>query len=404
MTNSEPLPLSPLEEVIADYSQGKMVIIVDDDNRENEGDLAIATEHVTAEIVAFMQDKGRGLVCISIDKDVADRLKLSPQVENNNSRYGTPFTASVDHQSVCHSGMSASSRAVTMREMISDKAQFSDFVAPGHVFPLVANPSGVLGRRGQTEGSLDLARLSGLKPSGVICEILNSDGTMARGEELIQFAQEHNLKITSIDEIAKHIVANEIIVKEVTRKTLQTDYGEFLVSVFENHVDGKEHLALTYGIQNSEDKVPIVRIHSECLTGDVFGSRRCDCGLQLSNAMEEIVKYGTGALLYLRQEGRGIGLANKLRAYELQDRGRDTVEANIELGFEADARDFAVAAKMLDVLNLRKIRLLTNNPIKLETLRRLGIEVVERVSFVTPEDEYSRQYLETKRSKLGHLI
>ncbi len=404
MTSNSDNFLSPIIEVIADYRAGKMVIIVDDDNRENEGDLAIATEHVTAAMLSFMMREARGLICVSIDQAVAERLKLLPQVDNNNSRYGTPFTATIDHSSLAHAGVTARGRALTMTKLLDSKCDSLDFVTPGHVYPLVANPAGVLARRGQTEGAYDLARLAGLKPSGVICEILNPDGTMARGDDLIAFAKKHELKITSIESIVGHIIANEIIVREVTSSDRQTMYGKFRVSVFENDVDRKEHLALTYGLDDQSNKTPLVRVHSECLTGDVFGSRRCDCGSQLSTSMNKIVEHGKGALLYLRQEGRGIGLVNKLKAYELQDQGRDTVEANLELGFGADERDFAVAAKMLTALGIDKIKLLTNNPNKLSSMNQLGIEVTERIPLVSPANEYNQRYLDVKRTKLGHLI
>ena len=396
--------LSPISEVIDDYRAGKMVIIVDDENRENEGDLAIATEKVTYKDISFMLNEARGLICVSIGGDLADRLKLTPQVENNNSRYGTPFTATIDFKEVTSHGVTAKARVETMHHMLDPKSKFSDFVTPGHVFPLVANQSGVLGRRGQTEGAYDLARLAGLKPSGVICEILNRDGTMARGDSLIRFAFKHKVKITSIEAIAKHIIENDVIVREVARSKQQTDYGIFDVSVFYSEVDCKEHLALSYRLNSTDRETPLVRIHSECLTGDVFGSRRCDCGYQLDKAMKAIVDHGKGVLLYLRQEGRGIGLGNKLRAYELQDMGRDTVEANIELGFGIDERDFVAAAKILKALGVGKISLMTNNPEKLTTMASHGIRICERIPLLSPKDEFNSRYLEAKQLKMGHLL
>jgi len=396
--------ISPIHDVIADFRAGRMVIIVDDESRENEGDIAIATEMVTPESLAFMMTEARGLICVSISQDVAERLKLFPQVDTNNSRYGTPFTSTVDHSSVVSESATATARAFTMQRLIAEDAKPNEFVTPGQVFPLVAHPRGVLGRRGQTEGSFDLARLAGLKPSGIICEVLNPDGTMARGRDLISFAERHNLKIVSVEAITKHIVTFETFVREVAREKKLTDYGEFLVSVFESDVDNREHLALQYGDLFGSSEPPLVRIHSECLTGDVFSSRRCDCGSQLAEAMDKIVENGSGVVLYLRQEGRGIGLLNKLRAYELQDKGKDTVEANLELGFEADARDFAVAAKILLDLGIKELRLMTNNPKKVETLESFGIEVVERVPIIQPSDEYNSRYLETKRTKLGHIL
>jgi len=396
--------LSPISEVIADYKAGRMVIMVDDDDRENEGDIAIATEKVTEESLAFMMRECRGLICVTLSKDAAEKFKLFPQVNQNNSRYGTAFTATIDHKNVARNGYTASARAETMRRLIQPESTYSDFVTPGNVFPLIANPRGVLGRRGQTEGSYDLARISGLIPSGIICEILNPDGTMTRGQDLIDFAKKHDLKITSVDCIAKHIMANETFVSLIRQEPRETEYGLFNVSFFQSNSDGKEHMALVYGDINSADKVPLVRIHSECLTGDILGSQRCDCGAQLSQAMEAIVKNGSGALLYLRQEGRGIELINKLKAYQLQDQGRDTVEANIELGFRPDERDFSVAAKILNLLELKNISLLTNNPRKLGTLKSFGFNVVDRIPLVCRANKYNQKYLEVKREKLGHYL
>ena len=398
--------IAPFDEVVKRFRAGQMVIIVDDADRENEGDIAVATECVTPEIVNFMMQEARGLICVTIAPELAEKLHLPLQVINNNSPFNTPFAVSVDHRSVGSEGISASARALTMRKIIEPGASMDDFVSPGHIFPLVANPAGVIGRQGQTEGSYDLARIAGLTPSGIICEILNPDGTMARGELLQAFADKHGLLITSIEEIMRYRVNEEVLVREVSQRLLETDYGAFTTFVFQDDVDGKEHLALVRGDISRFDPVkgPLVRIHSECLTGDVFGSRRCDCGAQLDEAMKRIVSEDAGIVLYLRQEGRGIGLANKLRAYELQDRGRDTVDANLELGFEADSRDFAVAAKILAHVGLKKIRLLTNNPQKFKQLSTLGIEITERAPVVVPDDEYSRSYLETKRRKMGHWL
>ncbi len=398
--------IAPFDEVVKRFRAGEMVIIVDDADRENEGDVTVATECVTPEMVNFMMREARGLICVTIAPELAEKLQLPLQVINNNSPFNTPFAVSVDHRSVGGEGISAQARALTMRQIIDRGATKDDFVSPGHVFPLVANPAGVIGRPGQTEGSYDLARIAGLTPSGIICEILNPDGTMARGALLQEFADRHGLLITSIEEILRYRVNDEVLVREVSRRDLETDYGAFTTHVFQDDVDGKEHLALVRGQLESFDPAmgPLVRIHSECLTGDVFGSRRCDCGAQLDHAMSRIVAEGAGIVLYLRQEGRGIGLANKLRAYELQDRGRDTVDANLDLGFAADSRDFAVAAKILAGFGLKKIRLLTNNPQKFKQLSTFGIEVTERVPLVVPEDEYSRSYLETKRRKMGHWL
>lgn len=398
--------IAPFDEVVKRFRAGEMVIIVDDADRENEGDITIATECITSEQVSFMMREARGLICVTIAPELAAKLNLPLQVINNNSPFNTPFAVSVDHRSVGALGVTAEARATTMRKLIEPGASMSDFVSPGHVFPLVANPAGVIGRQGQTEGSYDLARIAGLAPSGIICEILNPDGTMARGAHLQEFAQKHNLLITSIEEIMRYRVNEEILVRPVSKRDLETDYGMFTTHVFQDDVDGKEHLALVRGELARFDPVkgPLVRIHSECLTGDVFGSRRCDCGAQLDHAMRRIVAEEAGVVLYLRQEGRGIGLANKLRAYELQDRGRDTVDANLELGFAADSRDFAVAAKILGGFGLKKIRLLTNNPQKFKQLSTFGIDITERIPVVVPEDEYSKGYLETKRTRMGHWL
>lgn len=401
---TEALQLSPFPEVIEAFRRGEMVILVDDEDRENEGDLAIATECVSPETVRFMMREARGLICVSITAAVARRLNLPQQAESNNSPFGTPFTVSVDLRQVAGEGVSASARARTMRALIDPATVADDLVTPGHVFPLVANPAGVIGRQGQTEGTHDLARIAGFQPSGVLCEILNADGTMARGRELNAFAQAHGLLIASIDQIARYRISEEILVREVARSRMNTDYGEFDAVVFEDDVDGKEHIALVKGSASDfSDKPPVVRIHSECLTGDIFGSERCDCGGQLAESMRRIAQDG-GVLLYLRQEGRGIGLGNKLRAYALQDQGHDTVEANVKLGFPVDSRDYAVAAKILASLEAPRIRLLTNNPQKIERLSQCGIQVVERLPVIMPANPHSRAYLETKKSKLGHLI
>ena len=398
--------LSPFQEVIDDFRAGKMVIIVDHVERENEGDLVVATEALTPEVIAFMMNNARGLICVSFSHEIAKRLDIPLQVLNNNSPFNTQFTISVDQRDVGSEGVTAKSRCATAKALLKDSVSSLDFVSPGHVFPLVANPAGVLGRQGQTEGSYDLARIAGFKPSGVICEILNPDGTMARGEQISEFAKKFNLKITSVDEIIRYRVHSEVLVREVAKSELMTDYGAFAVYVFEDDADGKEHLVLQKGAFGTpkSSAPPLVRIHSECLTGDVFTSRRCDCGEQLEHAMRQVADESSGLIIYLRQEGRGIGLANKLKAYELQDDGHDTVEANHMLGFPADARDFAVAAKILGHFGLSKIRLLTNNPDKFNSLTRHGIEIVERVPVIAPPDELSRSYLETKRDKLGHWL
>jgi 3,4-dihydroxy 2-butanone 4-phosphate synthase / GTP cyclohydrolase II len=397
--------LSPLNEVIADLQAGKMCVLVDDADRENEGDLVVITELLQANHINFMMHEARGLICVSVSVEVAERLNLPLQVLDNNSPFNTPFTVSVDHVSIRGNGVTTDARIVTLKALISEEAKAEDFVIPGHTFPLIANPLGVIARHGQTEGSYDLAKLAGFKPSGVICEILNPDGTMARGNDLLLFAQKHQLKICSVKQIQEFRMQHEILVNEVAQSNLVTDYGQFTTYVFEDPLEGKEHLVLIYGeLQKLQLSSALLRIHSECLTGDVFGSRRCDCGAQLSRSMQSIVKEGAGVILYLRQEGRGIGLTNKLRAYALQDQGHDTVEANIKLGFAADEREFAVATNILNHLGIKSVRLMTNNPEKFETLSRLGINVVERMPLVVDEDEFSKAYLETKRNKLGHWL
>ncbi len=395
--------LAPFNEIVADIKAGKMVILVDDADRENEGDLTVATECVTPEMLTFMNQHARGLICVSISQDVATRMRVPLQVTNNQSPFHTPFGVSLDHRDVVEVGVTSAARAFTMRRLLHPEAQISEFLSPGHVFPLIAHPAGVLGRQGQTEGSFDLARIAGFQASGVICEILNEDGSVAKGGALGAFARQHQLRIGSVEQIVRHRINHEVIVRETARSVLETEVGPFETVVFEDDVSGKEHLALICGDVKRQG-APLLRIHSECLTGDVLGSRRCDCGPQLRLAMERMRSDGAGVLLYLRQEGRGIGLSNKLKAYALQDKGHDTVQANLALGFPADLRDFAVAAKMLDCLGVRHVRLLTNNPQKLETLTRLGVHVSERVPLTVVADEYNAHYLSTKRDKLGHLL
>jgi 3,4-dihydroxy 2-butanone 4-phosphate synthase/GTP cyclohydrolase II len=402
-TSSNPLSLCPIEEVLEHFRNGQPVLLVDDVDRENEGDVVLATEAVTTEILAFLMHKARGLICISISEETARQLELPLQVVNNNSPYQTPFAVSIDAHEVVPYGVTAKSRATTMRMLIDPSARPEDFVSPGHVFPLIANPAGVLGREGHTEGVYDLARLAGLRPSGILCEVLNEDGTMARGDDLVACAARYEMPIASIRAIKEYRARFETSVRLVMSRPYETDHGQFAATVFVDDAAGKEHVAMVCGDVTSVD-APLVRIHSECLTGDVFGSRRCDCGPQLDSAMAQVAHAGEGIILYLRQEGRGIGLENKVKAYALQDRGLDTVEANVELGFEPDERDFAVAAHMLLALGVRKIRLMTNNPAKANTLEQLGIVIHERVPILVEPDPCRAGYLATKKEKMGHWL
>jgi 3,4-dihydroxy 2-butanone 4-phosphate synthase/GTP cyclohydrolase II len=397
---------TPFKEVLTRFKAGDAVVLLDDVDRENEGDVILAAESVTPEKIAFFMNKARGLICLSISESVARRLQLSLQVDTNNSPFQTPFAVSVDAAAVAQCGVTASSMAKTVLAMINPQTSSADFVTPGHVFPLIANSAGVLGRQGHTEGASDLARLAGLEPAGLLCEILNPDGTMARGEELVAFAEDHKLAITTIKEIQRYRGQHEISVRLISQARCETDYGDCTAYLFADDAGHKEHVAIVQGDLGTlpTSYAPLVRIHSECVTGDVFGSRRCDCGPQLDGAMAMIAQEGTGVVLYLRQEGRGIGLENKLKAYALQDKGQDTVEANIALGFKADERDFAVGAHMLQYLGLSSIRLITNNPHKIEAMERCGISIVERIPMVVPADVCSAQYLATKREKLGHML
>ena len=395
----------PFDAVLRDFGVGKPVLLLDDVDRENEGDVVLATEAVTPEAIAFLMNEARGLICVSISRELAARLELPFQVTTNNSPFQTPFAVSVDCRGVVPDGVTARARAMTMRKLIDPTAKAEDFVIPGHVFPLIANDAGVLARQGHTEGVFDLARLCGLAPSGLLCEVLNPDGTMARGEELVAFARRHGLLVSTIAEIRAYRVRNEIAVRFVASREVVTDFGPFTAYVFADDAAGKEHVAMVRGdIEQMSHVAPVVRIHSECLTGDVFGSRRCDCGPQLEGALGVIANEGAGMVLYLRQEGRGIGLENKVRAYALQDQGLDTVEANVELGFRPDERDFAVAAHILMYFGIRAIRLITNNPAKAKTMTGCGIAVMERVPMIIESDPCNAKYLETKRDKLGHLL
>jgi 3,4-dihydroxy 2-butanone 4-phosphate synthase/GTP cyclohydrolase II len=398
------MPIAKIEAALDDIRLGKMVILVDDEDRENEGDLTMAAEMVTPEAVNFMAREGRGLICLSLTEERADHLELPLMVRDNSSSFGTAFTISIEARRGVTTGISAADRSHTIQVAIADESTAKDLARPGHVFPLRAKKGGVLVRAGQTEGSVDLARLAGLKPAGVICEIMNDDGTMSRMPELKKFAKIHDLKIISIADLVSYRMRKELLVRRAAETVLPTPYGgEFTAIAYENDVDHAQHLALVKGTIDP-DKPVLVRVHSECLTGDVFGSQRCDCGDQLQAAMAQLEKEGSGVVLYMRQEGRGIGLINKLKAYALQDQGHDTVEANEALGFKADLRDYGIGAQILSELGIRKIRLMTNNPKKIIGLEGYGMEIVERVAIQMPACETNKKYLTTKREKMGHLL
>jgi len=393
-----------IDGAIDDIAKGKMVILVDDEDRENEGDLCMAAEKVTPEAINFMAKYGRGLICLSLTPERVEDLKLPMMTTENTSSFCTAFTVSIEAKKGVTTGISAADRAATIRTAIDPKAQDEDLVRPGHVFPLRARRGGVLQRAGQTEGSVDLARLSGLYPAGVICEIMNDDGTMARVPELMEFAKKHNLKIITIKDLIRYRMRTESFVKRLVTVKMPTEYGgEFNAIAYTSEMDSGVHVALVKGEIKPGDDV-LVRVHSECLTGEVFGSKRCDCGEQLHRAMEMIKKEGKGVILYIRQEGRGIGFLNKLKAYELQDKGLDTVEANLKLGFRPDLRDYGIGAQILVDLGIRKMRLMTNNPRKIVGLEGYGLKVVERVSLEVNPHEKNIIYLKTKKKKLGHML
>ena len=396
--------ISRIEEALEDLRQGKMVILVDEADRENEGDLIIAAEKTTPEAINFMAKYGRGLICLAMTEEKANELDLPLMVSDNSSNFKTAFTVSIEARRGVTTGISAADRSTTVLTAIADGAKAGDLSRPGHIFPLRAKEGGVLVRAGQTEGSVDLARLAGLKPSGVICEIMNDDGTMARLPDLEKFAEEHKLKIITTADVIKYRMVKEILVTRAAETNIPTFYGgDFKAIAYENQVDSHEHLALVKGEIDPEKPI-LVRVHSECLTGDVFGSLRCDCGPQLHTAMKMIKEEGNGVIVYMHQEGRGIGLANKLKAYALQDEGKDTVEANEALGFKSDLRDYGLGAQILVDLGVKKIRLMTNNPKKIVGLSGYGLEIVDRVSIQMPATKNNLKYLETKKKKMGHLL
>jgi 3,4-dihydroxy 2-butanone 4-phosphate synthase / GTP cyclohydrolase II len=393
-----------VEEALDELRAGRMIVILDDEDRENEGDLACAAEFVTPEIVNFMATHGRGLICLPMTGERLDELQIPPMVQDNTARRGTAFCVSIEARRDVTTGISAADRARTIRVAVDPATRPDDLARPGHVFPLRAKPGGVLKRAGHTEAVVDLCRLAGLNSSGVVCEIMNADGTMARLSELLPFAAAHGLKLLTIADLIRHRMRTERLVTRVASPLLPTDRGSWTIHAFHTETEDRTHVALVMG-DPKPDEPTLVRVHSECLTGDVFGSTRCDCGEQLHRAMEMIEREGRGVILYLRQEGRGIGLANKLRAYELQDRHhKDTVEANLALGFRADHRDYGVGAQILYDLGIRRLRLMTNNPGKYVALKGYGLEIVERVPLEAPAGDENRKYLTTKKQKMGHLL
>jgi len=404
---------SQITEILDELRKGRMVVLVDAEDRENEGDLVCAAEKVTPQIINFMAKYGRGLICLPLTAEKCDSLGLYPQTVDNKARFGTAFTVSIDAAEDIATGISAADRARTIQVAIADGAKASDLVRPGHVFPLRAREGGILVRAGQTEGAIDLMRLAGLKPAGVICEIMNEDGSMARVPELLKFCEKHNLKIGSIAKLIEYRLQRESQIKRIEHVNLPTDYGEFKLIGYKSITSSEPHLALCKGAVGELDKngkplehnePVLVRVHSECMTGDLFHSQRCECGYQLITAMKMIEEAGKGALIYLRQEGRGIGLTNKLRAYKLQEHGLDTVEANLQLGFTPDRRDYGIGAQICRDLGLKNIRILTNNPKKINRLEVYGIKIVEQIPLIAEPTKHNVDYLRTKKYRLGHML
>lgn len=399
MTN----PFTTIERAIDDLQNGRMIILVDDEDRENEGDLVIAADHVTPEAINFMSRFGRGLICLPMAGTLIEKLNLPMMASNNRSPFGTAFTVSIEAASGVSTGISAMDRARTIQVAIDPNTQPSDIISPGHVFPLRAKEGGVLERTGQTEGSVDLMKLANLTPAAVICEIINEDGTMSRRDELAEFAKKHGISMVTVKDLIEYRIRNEQLIEEAATSRIPLQkYGDFTMTVFKNRLDAAEHFALIKPALFT-NQVPLVRIHSECITGDVFGSCKCDCGSQLQQSLAMIAAEG-GVLIYLRQEGRGIGLANKLKAYALQEQGLDTVEANLKLGLPVDKRDYAVAYQILKFLGIDVLRLLTNNPLKVSDITRYGVKVSERISLSIQPSNENRNYLKTKKEKLGHFL
>jgi 3,4-dihydroxy 2-butanone 4-phosphate synthase/GTP cyclohydrolase II len=399
------VPFSPIPEAIEEIRAGRMVVVVDDEDRENEGDLTLAAEKVTPEAINFMARYGRGLICLPMTGDRLDALRVPLMVQDgeNSAKFGTAFCVPIEAKHGTTTGISAADRAQTILAAIDPKTRPEDLARPGHVFPLRAQPGGVLQRSGQTEAAVDLARLGGLIPAGVICEIMNEDGTMARVPQLEIFCREHGLRMITVKDLIEYRMRHERLVRKVAEANLPTRHGAFKIHAYESALDREQHVALTLGEISPEEPV-LVRVHSQCLTGDIFGSSRCDCGEQLEAALETIAREGRGVLLYLRQEGRGIGLIHKIMAYQLQDQGQDTVEANEALGFKADQRDYGIGAQILAELGVRRMRLLTNNPRKFVGLEGYGLTIVERLPIEVPAHDLNRRYLRTKKEKLGHIL